>query len=497
MKSEQVFALEHAAWPALLVHSSSTICRANAAALQAFTPALGGASPLLSAIWSRENGQTAEQFLAGWERAPRPMLVLKFHGKNGSTVAYETSVCAFTRDEEKLFLLQLLMMKEVTPPGPRTEGEQTSMFQKQKLDCALQLTRTVALDFNNALTGILGHTSFVLGQMEPDNCWRGSLLEVEKAAARAAEIASDLATFSQPEKQANGQAAANLNQLVQRTVELFRQSLGAQALEWKLLLERKLFLAKFDEAKLQQVFVKLMENSVDALGGAGRVTIQTRNVELREPAKDRTARLAAGCYVCAEVSDNGSGIAAEVLPRIFEPFFTTKGKEHRGLGLAWVYGVVTNHGGAVAISSQPNVGTSVRIYLPAEKLVAQEETPDVGSLGGTQTILVVDDEDLMLTMGQTVLSAFGYRVLTANSGQAALEILSRKEPIDLVITDLVMPTMSGRELVEHIHRLDPGMRILCTSGYAHTGSVGTADDFLQKPFTSQDLLQKVRQVLQS
>ena len=168
-------------------------------------------------------------------------------------------------------------------------------------------------------------------------------------------------------------------------------------------------------------------------------------------------RLAAGAYVCVEISDNGCGIEPEVLPRVFEPFFTTKrGASHRGLGLAWVYGIVTNHGGGVAVSSQPGTGTSVRVYLPAEKRIVRDDGVTSGDLSGSQTILMVDDEDLLLTMGKTILSAYGYRVLTANGGQKALEILSQKDTsVDLVITDLVMPAMSGRELVEHIRKLSP------------------------------------------
>jgi CheY-like chemotaxis protein len=201
--------------------------------------------------------------------------------------------------------------------------------------------------------------------------------------------------------------------------------------------------------------------------------------------------------VCVEVSDNGCGIEPDVLPQVFEPFFTTKGRaEHRGLGLAWVYGIVTNHGGGVAISSQPDVGTSVRVYLPAEKRLVQDHDVACTDLSGNQTILIVDDEDLLLTMGKAILSAYGYRVLTANGGQKALEVLSHKDtPVDLVITDMVMPAMSGRELVEQIRRLLPDTRILCTSGYV--GPVGQNNDgaYLQKPFTSQELLLKVKQAL--
>jgi signal transduction histidine kinase len=494
MKSDFVFALENAGWPGLLVNNAGTILRVNQAAIKLFGPALEGEAPLLSSVWAPGNGSTAELFLAQWERSPVATASIKFRLKGGSTGAFPVSVCAFTKDEQKFFLFQL---PQDTGSGSeaRHQGGDANLVQKQKLDCALQLARTVSLDFNNALTSILGHTSLLLSQMEADHPWRTSLLEVEKSAAKAAEIASDLGAFSRQETESRGQSTGNLNSILQRSVDLFQTS-SAEKVEWILQLERRLFAVRFDEAKMQQVFVKILENAVQSLGANGRIGVQTRNVELTERAQDRELRLAAGTYVCLEITDNGGGITPDVLPRIFEPFFTTKkAGGHRGLGLAFVYGIVTNHGGGVAVSSQPGVGTSVRVYLPAERKIVQESLPS-NDLNGNQTILMVDDEDLLLTMGQTILSAYGYRVLTANSGQKALEILARGDTtVDLVITDLVMPTMSGRELVEHIHQLAPQTRILCTSGFVRPPNHREDDAYLQKPFTSQDLLVKVKNAL--
>jgi len=497
MKSDVSFALENASWPALLVDAAGAICRANPAATSLFGSVLAGESPQLSAVWSPDNSSAPDQFLAQWERSAAPTVPLKYRAKGGHTVGYLTSICAFTKDGQKYFVLQLLrevgsLVPEVKPPG----GE-AGLATKQKLDCALQLARTVALDFNNVLTSILGHTSLVLSKMEPNHPWRDSLMEVEKSASKAAEIANDLGTFSRQEKETRAQTAGNLNLLLQRSVQIFQQNAGAAPVAWTLQLDRKLFTAKFDEAKMQQAFTKIIENALQALGERGRVTVVTRNLELAEPTQDRNAQLAAGAYVCVEISDNGCGIEPDVLARVFEPFFTTKRRaDHRGLGLAWVYGIVTNHGGGVAISSQPGVGTSVRVYLPAEKRIVRDQDVASDDLSGNQTILMVDDEDLLLTMGKTILSEYGYRVLTANGGQKALEVLSHKDtPVDLVITDLVMPAMSGRELVEQIRQHSPATRIICTSGYV--GPAGQEDDgaYLQKPFTSQELLLKVKQAL--
>jgi len=207
-------------------------------------------------------------------------------------------------------------------------------------------------------------------------------------------------------------------------------------------------------------------------------------------------QLVPGNYVCLEVGDTGKGIEPDILPRVFEPFFTTK-RSHRGLGLAWVYGIVTNHGGGVAISSTPNSGTSVRIYLPAETRRAREGGATNGvDLQGNETVLIVDDEDLILTMGRTILSSYGYHVLTANSGQKALEIINKQDPeVELMVTDLVMPLMSGRELVDQVRRVSPQTRILCTSGYAWPASRESDPSYLQKPFTSRELLVRVKEAL--
>ena len=490
----------------MLVEESGTIRRANQAAAQVFGSVIEGESSLLTAIWAAENDFPPEQFLTRLQRSQIAGAPFKFRVKGGGTVAFHTYVCPVNRDGQKYLIVQLL--RDNTKPAearpaasPSTLGTgaattlDANVAHKQKLDCALQLARSVSLDFNNALTSILGHSSLILSKIEADSPFRGSLVEIEKSAAKAAEVANDLAAFSRQEKDNRVQMAGNLNVLLQRTMELFRTPEMAK-INWSMQLERKLFTVKFDEAKMQQAFMKVFENAVHAIEPDGRIAISTRNMELSEGTQDRTVKLAPGNYVCVEIADNGPGIDPEVLPRIFEPFFTTKGSPHRGLGLAWVYGIVTNHGGGVAVSSQPGVGTSVRLYLPANKRIVKETEVRLGDLRGHQRILFVDDEDMLLTMGQLVLTSFGYEVITANSGQKALEILAQgNKPIDLMVTDLVMPNMSGRELIEHVRRLSPETRIICSSGYIRTANLEENEFYLQKPFTSQALLRKVKQAL--
>ncbi len=504
MKSDVTFQLENAAWPAFVVEEGGTIRYANQAAVDFFGPKLEGESVSLSALWPEQH-ETAEHFLARWSRSPAAYTPITYRGKGGKEATFDTYICS-ARDGQKRHIFQLIQQRPVGSPPANTDlsamgvaenkaaPTDTLVFQKQRLDCALQLTRSVALDFNNVLTGILGHTSLVLAKMELDHPWRASLLEVERAAERAAEITHHLATFSRQEKETTGHASGNLNSVVRRVAGTFQKS-KPPGIQWELHLENHLYAVKFDEAKVQQVFVKILENAVEAVGEVGCISITSRNLEITEPTQDRSAHLTPGLYVCVEMTDDGKGIEAEYLPRIFEPFFSTK-QGHRGLGLAWVYGIITNHRGGVAVSSRPQAGTSVRLYLPASKKIVTETTLFTVESGGKQTILLVDDEELLLTTCQTVLSTYGYQVITADSGEKALEVIaSAKSPIDLVMTDLVMPRMSGRELIEQIELRLPGVPILCTSGFVRQGAGEESESFLRKPFTSQELLRHVKRLL--
>ncbi len=537
MKPEVVFGLETAAWPALLVSQSGVILRANTTAMTVFGPMLAGDAPKLASVWCLENGGTDGQFLMLWEQAPTATADLQFRIAGGVPTKFTVAVCTFNREGTKWYVLQLLptvvppeppepaptlapavvapvvipapiiTAPEIAPPAapvaasaePRTATDTNSAALKQKLDCALQLAQTVSLDFNNALTSVLGHTSLLLSKAEAGHPWRHSLMEVEKSAARAAEIANELAVFSRQEKEVPNAPPGNLNLVMNQCVDFFCGQ-HSDKIIWKVQLENELFGARFDEAKVQQALTKILENAVDAIDRKedGLISLQTINVDLSEATQDLGVRLAAGAYVCVQITDNGQGIDPEVLPRIFEPFFSTKGKTHRGLGLALVYGIITNHGGGVAVSSQIGAGTSVRVYLPAEKALLREHPGTEENLQGTETILVVDDENLVLTMADTLLTEYGYRVLTAISGQKAMAILSRGDTrVDLIITDLVMPGMSGRELAERIRALDPAARILTTSGYVMPSDKQNGIAYLQKPFTSRELLSKVRQALNS
>jgi signal transduction histidine kinase/CheY-like chemotaxis protein len=521
MKLDIGFGLDNAPWPAFVVDSSCKIRLANEAAVNTFGAVMEGEVELSGSIWSPEMDLTPEQFLAKIERSSSPMMQLKFHVKGGGTARFNSYVCSLQHDGQKFFLFQVMRDASVlggdgdmvfdSPEAAQRKFEsgdtvlrtgafsfEASAAQRQKLECALQLARTVSLDFNNALTSILGHTSLVLSKVEPNHPWRRSLMEVERAAQKAAEIAQDLAAFSRQEKDAHAQTPGNLNTVLNRAVESFQKT-GASRIIWTFHLEKRLFTSNFDEAKMQQAFMKILENSVEAFGPeGGRISVRSHNQSLDEPVKSPAVQLAAGHYVCVEFADNGCGISPDVLPRIFEPFFTTKpNPPHRGLGLAWVYGIITNHGGSLAVTSPPSQGTTVRIFLPAQQRIVRDHTTQIEDLRGNQTVLFVDDDETVLTLGQVVLSSFGYKVLGANSAARALELFSEAaSQIDLVITDLVMPGMSGRELMDHIRWVAPAVPILSTSGYLRPSGEDIEDDYyLRKPFTSNDLLRKVKNVL--
>lgn len=497
MKADVVFGFEHAAWPALLVAPAGEIMLANPAAKELFGPALKDIPAPLTPIWAGEHGGTPAEFLARWEQKPSATCPLKWRAADGTITKFTTAVCQFQNGEKRWFVLQLFPLDRADQPTTSAAAPDADAILKQKLDCVLQLARTVSLDFNNALTGVLAHTSLLLTKAAADHPWRRSLLEVEKSGARAAEIASELAQFSRPEKEARPAPASNLNLVVGRCVEIFQGTHGTR-FTWKLALERALFISRFDETKVQLALTKIIENAVEAFGtsGNGQISVQTRNVELTAPTQDRNVQLQAGTYVCVEIADSGGGIEPEELPRIFEPFFTTKRPPHRGLGLALVYGMIANHGGGVAISSQPGRGTSARIYLPAEKIVTLEPGAGHRDLRGAGTVLFVDDEGLVLTMAETILTEFGYQVLTAGNGQKALALLSLPNAkVDLVITDLVMPGMGGRELAGHVRQTHPHLPILLTSGYVNPENTKSGANFLPKPFTSTELLRKVKSAL--
>ena len=479
--------LSNAAWPVLVLDHKVRIAWANEAAHGAFSNSAPLEGRDLKTFWPSDHLDALSQFIKavrGGVGMSGSMTLLR---ESGTPFEYRFHSC----DHEDHYIVQLFSEASPAAAAPDTSEES----QGEKLECAMRLARSMALDFNNALTSILGHTTLMLGRIEPDSRWRAGLLEIEKSAEKAAEIAFDLATFSRKERPVEeAQATGNLNNVLRNTLDVYRGKRELK-IDWKLRLLNEVLAASFDEGKIQQAMMKIIDNSIEAIEGSGTIELSCANISLSEDRSDRGTVIKAGHYVRVEISDSGCGIAEDALHRIFEPFYTTK-EGRRGLGLAWVYGIVTNHSGKVVVESKPGRGTWVRIYLPAsQRLIQDGQTVDTELQGG-ETILVVDDEEPLRMLEETILTSFGYEVIAASSGSQAVEIFrARHSEIDLVLTDLVMPGMNGRELMERLRRIDPDIRVILATGYH--ASIKSTDDCatLQKPFNAVNLLQAVKKML--
>jgi two-component system cell cycle sensor histidine kinase/response regulator CckA len=384
-------------------------------------------------------------------------------------------------------------------------------LQAQKMEAVGRLAGGIAHDFNNLLTAILGSTELLLEMLPADHPGREEATETQKAALRAAELTRQLLAFSR--QQVLAPRVLSLNEAVAGTEKMLRRLLG-EDVDLHTLLADDLSAVRADPGQLEQVIVNLAVNARDAMPTGGKLTIETANVTLDEAYGQAHAVVVPGSYVMLVVSDTGMGMDAATQARLFEPFFTTKPKgKGTGLGLATVYGIVKQSGGYVWAYSEPGRGTTFKIYLPrvdapVESASAHPAVP--GSLHGAETILVVEDQEEVRKVIRRMLEARGYRVLVAPSGPEALRIGRELETlrlaeqhgqtIDLLVTDVVMPGMNGREVALLLAPSFPKMKVLYLSGYTDEsivrhGMLEPGIAFLQKPFNTQALARKVRDVL--
>ncbi len=373
--------------------------------------------------------------------------------------------------------------------------------QAQKMEAVGRLAGGVAHDFNNLLTGILGCADLLLETLGPDAPGRDDVAEIRKAAVRAADLTRQLLAFSR--QQVLAPQVLDLNALVGNMEKLLKRLIG-EHIELRAALAPDLGMVKADPGQLEQVIVNLAVNARDAMPNGGRLTIETRNAELDASYVEEHAPVVAGPYVLLAVTDTGTGMDAETKSHVFEPFFTTKALgQGTGLGLATVYGIVKQSGGHVWVYSERGQGAAFKIYLPrvAETAAAAPRPTAPASLRGSETILLVEDDEAVRTLTRRLLAARGHTVLLASQGEEALRLAQRHEGrIHLLVTDVVMPGMSGRELADRILALLPGIKVLYLSGYTDDAIVrhgvlepGVA--FLQKPFSAEALARKVREVL--
>ncbi|MBU1233265.1 MAG: PocR ligand-binding domain-containing protein [Proteobacteria bacterium] len=382
---------------------------------------------------------------------------------------------------------------------------QSQLHQAQKMESVGRLAGGVAHDFNNMLGVIIGHTEMALDQMNRNQPLFESLQEILQAALRSADLTRQLLAFAR--KQIVTPKVLDLNETVEAMLKMLRRLIGEDInIVW--LPDSDLWLVKMDPSQIDQILANLCVNARDAIAEGGKVTIETQTVTFDEAYCADHSGVIPGDFVMLAVSDNGQGMDRETLDNIFEPFFTTKGiGEGTGLGLATVYGVVKQNNGFINVYSEPGHGSTFKIYLPRHAAKGEDTrkeglvTPD--AQGHDETILLVEDDPSILRMTRLMLENLGYRVLAASTPSEAIS-LARKHAGEthLLLTDVVMPEMNGRDLAQELISLYPGLRSLFMSGYtgnviAHHGVLGNGVNFIQKPFLKQALAAKVREVLDS
>ncbi len=379
---------------------------------------------------------------------------------------------------------------------------QTQLAGARKLESVGRLAGGVAHDFNNMLQVIIGNAELALQQAPAGSAYRECLLQIRRSAERSAMLTRQLLAFAR--KQTVIPRILDLNTTVSRMLKTLQSLIGESAqLVW--VPAPDLWLVRMDPAQVEQILANLTINARDAMPGEGSVRVETANFAADTGSGKLPPDCPVGEYVTLTVTDTGRGMSAEVLEHVFEPFYSTKGlgQGSTGLGLATVFGIVKQNSGSITVESRPNHGTTFRIFLPRANAPAcpGEKAPEA-LRGGTETVLLVEDEQQILELGCRALQRQGYTVLTASSPQIALEMLPRHSGrIDLLLTDVVMPGMNGKELRQRIEALHPGIKCLYMSGYtadiiSRHGVVASGEDFIQKPFSLKVLTDKVRDVLQ-
>jgi two-component system, cell cycle sensor histidine kinase and response regulator CckA len=411
------------------------------------------------------------------------------------------------RDKEGRITGIRSMMEDITERRRTEEALRKSeeqLRQWQKVEAIGRLAGGVAHDFNNLLTTITGCTEDLIGQFERRDPRLEGIKEIHRAAERATALTRQLLAFGR--RQVLHPQVLNLNGVVGEMEHMLRRLIG-EDLELVTLLAPEIWSVKVDRGQIEQVVMNLALNARDAIPEGGKVTIETANLELDEEYARTHVSAKPGAYVMLAISDTGCGMDKETQSHLFEPFFTTKEKgKGTGLGLSTVYGIVKQSGGNIWAYSEPGRGSTFKIYLPrvqetAGRIAESRPAPSSEVRGGVETILLVEDEESVRKMVGKILGGQGYTILEAAHGDEAIRVCgNHKGPIHLLMTDVIMPRMSGRELAETLRPLRKEMKVLYMSGYpdntiVHHGVLEPGTAFLQKPFSLRALEQKVREVL--
>jgi two-component system cell cycle sensor histidine kinase/response regulator CckA len=382
------------------------------------------------------------------------------------------------------------------------EKLQAQFFQAQKMEAVGRLAGGVAHDFNNLLTIILGHTELAMMRETMSTTLYNRMQEVHMAAKLSANLTRQLLAFSS--KQTITPKVLDLNSTVESMLKLVHRLIGEDIhVEWKP--GKDLSKVRMDPSQIDQILANLCVNARDAIDGPGMITVQTGSATFDEIYCAQNTEAKPGKYVMMSVKDNGCGMDDETKEKIFEPFFTTKEQgKGTGLGLATVYGVIKQNNGFIEVESAPNKGTNIRVYLPehrTSKMAIPERLSAPPTAKNSETILLVEDEAGVLRITERILKNLGYSVLTATAADEALGLIrSHTGRLDLMLTDVIMPQMNGRELAQHVMSLRHGLKYLYMSGYtaniiSEHGILDEGIQFIHKPFSMKELAHKVREVL--
>jgi PAS domain S-box-containing protein len=373
--------------------------------------------------------------------------------------------------------------------------------QAQKMEAVGQLAGGVAHDFNNLLTVIRGYSDLLLMLDLPEKL-KNPVEQIKYAGEKATQLTSQLLTFSR--KQIIQPKILNLNTLITEHMKMLGRLLG-EDIEIATLPHPDLANVNADPGQIEQVIMNIVINARDAMPMGGKLTIETRNIEFDATYLQIHAEAREGKFVMLAISDTGIGMDKATRQRVFEPFYTTKGREKgTGLGLATVFGIVKQNDGFIYVYSEPHQGTTFKIYLPAIDMLEEDDRDghaDGLDLRGQETILLVEDDISVREVTRSTLTDYGYRVLTASNGEEAIRLFQEhRDHIDLLLTDVIMPLMGGRELAETLSTEKPGLKIIFFSGYTdnsivHHGVLDEGVEFIQKPYSHLDLAIKIRSVL--
>lgn len=422
--------------------------------------------------------------------------------KDGSEVPVELSLATWDSGAERFYSGIIRDITERKRAEEAREKLEAQLRQAQKMEAVGRLAGGVAHDFNNMLAVICGYADLALISLDPSDPTYPDIQEVAKAGRRSADLVRQLLAFSR--QQTIVPRSLDLNEAIASLLKMLHRLIGEDIdLRWKPGGDQSTVV--MDPAQVDQILANLMVNARDAIEGVGVVTIETGAAEFDEDFCATHPGLVPGKYVLLAVSDDGCGMNGETLAQIFEPFFTTKSqREGTGLGLSTVYGIVKQNEGFIDVVSEPGRGTTFRIYLPMhDRLDAaadQAQLPGDGSTG-TETLLLVEDDETLLRLGLRTLEQLGYTVLSTQSPNQAIEMAQDyRGVIDLLVTDVVMPEMDGRRLQQRLTHARPGLKCLFTSGYtadvlAHRGVLDDGVSFLAKPYSAKALADKIRQVI--